>query len=144
MRLNLGSGSRPVHGYVNVDIADIPGVDVVYDLDVTPWPWEDGTVLEIVGQDIFEHVANPVGFMMQAHRVLKEGGSLLLKVPHFRHQDAFTDPTHRRFCTEHTWDYWIEGTQLFTDHNAAYGGVRFRLERRAVASGSIFIHLHKI
>lgn len=144
MRLNLGCGSRPAEGFVNVDIASIPGVDVVHDLDVLPWPWEDGSAVEVVAQDVFEHVVNPVGFMTQAHRVLAPGGSLFIKSPHFRHRDAFTDPTHKRFCTEHTWDYWIPGTQLHSDHNAAYGGAEFELKSRSLVSGAIYIHLHKI
>lgn len=144
MRLNLGSGGRPADGWVNVDIVEHPSVDVVHDLDVIPWPWEDGSAEQIVAQDVFEHVANPVGFMTESHRVLAVGGLLVIKSPWWRHQDAFTDPTHRRFCTEHTWDYWIKGTVLYGDHNAFYGGVSFGLRGRQVANGSIFIHLHKI
>lgn len=144
MRLNLGCGSDPVTGMVNVDLVALPAVDVVHDLDVAPWPWADGSVREILAKDVFEHVDQPVRFMTESHRVLEPGGTLLMKTPHFRHQDAFTDPTHRRFCTEHTWDYWIGGTELHRLHGAAYGGVTFELQRRSVVSGSIFIHLHKI
>lgn len=144
MRLNLGCGSRTQEGYVNVDRVKLDGVDVVHDLDVLPWPWKDRSVQQIVAQDVFEHVADPIGFMTEAHRVLFIGGVLVIKSPHFRHQDAYTDPTHRRFCTEHTWDYWIPGTVLFNDNNPAYGGVSFTLGGRQVVSGAIFIHLHKI
>ena len=145
MRLNLGCGSDPrAEGVVNVDIAALDNVDVVHDLDVVPWPFDDGSVDGILGQDVFEHVANPIGFMTESHRVLELGGTLLIKSPHFRHRDAFTDPTHRRFCTEHTWDYWIKGTHLYERHNAAYGGVAFSLSNRHLISGSIFVSLHKI
>jgi predicted SAM-dependent methyltransferase len=144
VRLNLGCGSRTAEGYVNVDVVQLPKVDVVHDLDVIPWPWPDGSAEQIVGQDVFEHVANPIGFMTEAHRVLMLGGVLILKSPHWKHQDAYTDPTHKRFCTEHTWDYWIRGTVLFNDHNPAYGGAMFTLGGREVVSGAIFIHLHKI
>lgn len=144
MLLNLGSGSDRLSGFVNVDVVALPEVDVVHDLDVLPWPWEDGSVTMIIGQDVFEHLTDPVGFMIESHRVLEPDGQLVLKVPHFRHQDAFTDPTHKRFCTEHTWDYWIEGTELFKRHNPAYGGVTFTLEQRQVTAGSIFLALRKI
>ena len=144
MRLNLGSGSQPLPGCVNVDLVALPEVDVVHDLDVLPWPFDDHSIKAIVAQDVFEHLTDPVGFMTESHRVLERGGLLVIKSPYFRHQDAFTDPTHKRFCTEHTWDYWIPGTQLHSDHNAAYGGVGFTLGGRAVSNGSIFIHLHKI
>ena len=144
MRLNLGSGGRPMEGWTNVDRADIPGVDVVHDLDVLPWPWDDGTVQQAVAQDVFEHVGDPIGFMTESHRILGTGGDLLIKSPHFRHQDAYTDPTHRRFCTPHTWDYWIKGTPLRERHGPAYGDVDFELVRREVMAGSIYVHLRKI
>lgn len=148
MRLNLGSGSAPRQpGVVNVDIAALPEVDVVHDLDVTPWPFDDASVKAVLAQDLFEHLADPIGFMTECHRVLESGGELVMKVPYFRHRDAFTDPTHKRFCTEYTWDYWIKGTALFDRHNAAYSRGRycaFALDRRMVVGGSIFIQLHKI
>lgn len=148
MRLNLGSGSQPrTPGVVNVDLVALPAVDVVHDLDVLPWPWDDASVKAIGAQDVFEHVADPVGFMTESHRVLESGGTLHIKSPHFRHQDAFTDPTHRRFCTPHTWDYWIKGTDLYALHNAAYsrgGYCAFALDSRQVFNGSIFIQFHKI
>lgn len=145
MRLNLGSGSTPRRrGMTNVDIVALPEVDVVHDLDVLPWPWDDASVQDITAQDVFEHVADPLGFMTESHRVLRMGGSLVLKSPHWRHQDAYTDPTHRRFCTEHTWDYWIRGTALYERHNPAYGGVAFDLVGREVLSGAIFIGLMKV
>ncbi len=144
MRLNLGSGAQRLDGHVNVDLVALPEVDVVHDLDVLPWPFDDHSVKAIVAQDVFEHVADPIGFMTEAHRVLESGGDLAIKSPHFRHQDAYTDPTHRRFCTPHTWDYWIPGTPLYERHNAAYGAVTFLLDSREVYNGSIFIQLRKI
>lgn len=145
MRLNLGSGSQPrAEGVVNVDIAAGAHVDVVHDLDVAPWPWADGSAAAVTAQDVFEHVMNPIAFMTESHRVLEAGGVLVIKSPHFRHQDAFTDPTHRRFCTEHTWDFWIKGTFLYERHNPAYGGVAFDLGSRQLVMGSLFVYLRKI
>lgn len=144
MRLNLGSGTQTLPGYCNVDLVALPGVDVVHDLDLYPWPFDDTEVKEIIAQDVFEHVDDPVGFMTECHRVLETGGTLLIKSPHWLHQDAYTDPTHRRFCTEFTWDYWIKGTTLYERHNAAYGGVAFALERRTLSSGVVFIQLRKL
>lgn len=145
MRLNLGSGSESrAPGFVNVDRVALPEVDVVHDLDVLPWPFDDACVKEIKAIDVFEHVSDALGFMNESHRILETGGTLLLKCPWFRSPDAFTDPTHRRFCTEHTWDYWIPGTVLFERHNPAYGGVSFNLIERQLFNGSIFMYLGKI
>lgn len=143
MQLNLGCGSQAMAGFVNVDMVKQDGVDVVHDLDVHPWPFDDGTVSQIQAIDVFEHVADAVGFMTESHRVLETGGMLVIKAPHYKCRDAFTDPTHRRFPTEYTWDYWIPGTALFERHNAAYGAVSFDMARREVFNGAIHVQLLK-
>lgn len=55
IRLYLGCNQRPKEGYVNVDIVAYPGVDVVADLEKR-WPWEDGSVDEILTVDLPEHL----------------------------------------------------------------------------------------
>lgn len=122
MKLNLGSGSAPIPGWVNTDIAKIEGVDVVWDLDEGPWPWADCSAANIEAVDVFEHVGNPVLFMSECWRILRPARFLHILVPDFRGANAFTDPTHRRFCTPDTFNYWIPGTWLYDHHGAAYGG----------------------
>lgn len=143
MRVNLGSGSRPLAGWLNVDVADIPGVDLVHDLDVSPWPIESGAAEQVVAKDVFEHVKDPITFMTECHRILGPGRVLHIRTPHFRSMDAFTDPTHRRFPTEHTFDYWIEGTIYHAEHNAAYGGVSFVRQAFYIENGSMNIQLRR-
>jgi hypothetical protein len=119
-RLNLGAGYDVMPGWVNTDIVALPGIDVVWDLDVSPWPWESGSVTAMRAMDVFEHVVDPVVFMNEAGRVLKPGCMLWIRSPHWKHENAYTDPTHRRYCTERTWDYWIRGTEFHEKYGAAY------------------------
>lgn len=147
-KLHLGCGSaiKPLP-WVNVDRADLPGVDLVWDLDSPfAWPWKDGTVGRIEAVSLFEHVADPVKFMTESHRILVPGGFLRMVVPHYLSRDAFTDPTHRRFCTEHTFLYWVPGNIYHEKNNAAYGGVSFELVRQMMdpGKGEIDILLKKI
>lgn len=110
--LNLGCGKDIRPDAVNVDYRPLPGVDVVHDLD-QPWPWKDGSVAYVKASHVFEHVADPVLFMTEAWRVLTDAGGLLdIRVPYWQHVYAYTDPTHRRFCTHLTWEYWIPGSSL--------------------------------
>ena len=55
MKINLGSGQRPIAGFVNVDaLPDAPGVNVVADIsDVLPF--EDGSASLIYAAHILEH-----------------------------------------------------------------------------------------
>lgn len=130
-RLNLGCGTDIDPGMVNADLVALPGVDVVCDLD-QPWPWKDATACYIKASHVFEHVADPVLFMSEAWRVLAPGGLLDIRVPYWRHIFAFTDPTHKRFCTEMTWDYWVPGQDLHAAYGPGFGsgnGVNiFRME----------------
>lgn len=141
IKINLGCGSEHVAGAVNLDVSPDVGADVVWDLDTGPWPFEDETAHVIMAQDVFEHVDEPVLFMTECHRILIPGGALLIKVPHWRHQDAYTDPTHRRFCTPHTFDYWITGTELHRLHGRAYGGCNFDSVSIQQDQSAILVHL---
>lgn len=142
INLNLGCGSQKMDGFVNLDISPDVGADVVHDLDLAPWPFPSAIAQTIVAQDVFEHVDDALLFMRECHRILISGGELWIKTPHWSHRDAFTDPTHKRFPTEFTFDYWVRGTALWQLHNKAYGG--FDFERKTfprVQNGAMFVHL---
>ena len=126
MRLNLGCGHDILRGWVNVDQSDRLGPNVmVWDLDVLPWPWPEDIAEEIRGVDIYEHVNNPVGFMMEAHRVLKPGGFLRLQTCYWQSMDAYTDPTHKRASTEDSFDFWVPGTIYYKHQNDQMGGMAY-------------------
>lgn len=144
LRLNLGCGQDQRPGWTGVDRVAGPAVDQVHDLNVGPWPWGDASVEAILARDVFEHVDDAVMFMVECHRILEPGAALFIKTPHYLHRDAFTDPTHKRFPTEHTFDYWIPGTQLFKQGNAAYGGVGFGPDVIRVTGGAIQLALYKL
>jgi len=82
--------------------------------------------------------------MVESWRVLTPHGRLWIRTPHFRSMDSFTDPTHRRHCTEHSFHYWIPGNVYHAEHNAAYGGVSFRLLSMQMDRGSLVVHLMKL
>lgn len=109
MKFNLGCGRQAEPGFVNVDRRPLDGVDVVLDID-GPWPWGENSVDAIRAWHILEHVEDLPAFMDKAWRVLRPGGVLNVRVPHHRHRNADTDPTHIRRFTEHSFDYWFPGT----------------------------------
>lgn len=114
MKLNLGSGATPLKGYTNVDkYANSPGVDVVHDLDRTPWPFEPDSVDEIAMSQCLEHLEDCNRAMKEIHRILKPGGILKVAVPHFTWQLAFTDPTHKHFFAYNTFFYYARTPSYF-------------------------------
>lgn len=121
MRLNLGVGHCAdwADDVINVDLRPLDHVQVVWDLDEHPWPFDDGQFADIRATQVFEHLHDPLGFMTDAHRVLEPGGVLRIAVPHWQSENSHTDPTHVRHCTERTFDYWCAGTALFAESEYA-------------------------
>lgn len=120
MKLNLGAGSMPEEGWHNVDMVPLPGIDTVHDLNVVPWPWHDGVATEVKAIDVFEHVDDPLAFMAECWRVLQAGAEVYIHTSYLHEVGSFTDPTHKRFCTLNTFDYWVPGTYLNQRYGAAY------------------------
>lgn len=82
MILNLGCGNDLRQDSINCDITCYPGVDMVVDLGVFPWPWPDNSIDGIHAAHIIEHLPDPKPFILECLRILKPGGFLRLKVPH--------------------------------------------------------------
>jgi hypothetical protein len=82
-RLNLGCGSDIRPGCVNVDFRKGPGVDIVHDLSVRPWPFDSGSCDEVLMLDFLEHFSyrDTKNMLIEAHRVLSIGGHLVVQVP---------------------------------------------------------------
>lgn len=148
LMLNLGCGSMPEDGYVNVDIWPQPGVDVVHNLDVFPWPWEDGSVERIISVDVYEHVDHPIEFMGECYRILEPGGILYIHTAYWKARSSYTDPTHKRYLTESSFDYWIVGTEYHKRFGAAYArGAKFEkidIHLDIVGVGDLNVTLRKL
>jgi SAM-dependent methyltransferase len=56
IKLDIGCGNDPMPGFVGMDILDLPNVDIVWDLENTPWPLPDECVLSAVASHILEHI----------------------------------------------------------------------------------------
>ena len=55
MKLNLGCGDDIKKGYVNIDVRNLPGVNIVG--DVCNLPFEKNSIDEILALDVYEHVS---------------------------------------------------------------------------------------
>ncbi len=105
-RLLLGCGHDVREGWVNLDLAALPGVDVVHDLDVYPWPLEAEAFDEIECLDILEHLRELPDAMRELHRVCAPGGRVRIRGPHFTSYNWPTDPTHRRAFAINTFEFF--------------------------------------
>ena len=101
MKLNLGCGFNKRPGYINVDKFGEP--DIRHDLESFPWPWQDNLFEEVQLIHVLEHLGkDPDSFVCiikELFRICKNGARIFVAVPHPRHDDFLSDPTHVRPIT---------------------------------------------
>ncbi len=80
--INLGCGPVPLEGWVNVDIARAPHIDVVWDLR-RGLPFADSSCSAIFSEHVIEHLAREDAekLLVECHRALQPGGVLRLSTP---------------------------------------------------------------
>lgn len=120
-RLNLGCGAFKKPGFLNVDGDPRFAPDVLLDLDEFPYPFADGRFVQIEADHVLEHLGDPFAVMRELHRILADGGELIVRVPHFSR--GFTHADHKRGF-DVTFPYYFDPS--FTP---GYMGVPYRLER---------------
>lgn len=83
IKINLGCGERPIAGFLNVDIRDIPGIEYpntrVEDLS----RFQDNYADYVYACHVLEHLPRSMTFraLCEWNRVLKPGGMLRIAVP---------------------------------------------------------------
>jgi predicted SAM-dependent methyltransferase len=155
MRLNLGCGRAqfpttednpftrhlqflpetaldPNEKWINVDRAQLPGVDECIDIFSYPWvrssngsPWNNNSVDEIWASHIVEHIPHEARFSQnaasihvaqgrldgwyawfyEAWRILKPGGLIHITSPVAFSNAAMGDPSHTRYITSTSFGY---------------------------------------
>lgn len=110
IKIDLGGGGNPQPGFLNVDMRSLPQVDVVQDLEKTPWAIPSEIASLVMASHLVEHI-NPAGgiflrFMDEVWRILKPGGQFMISFPYAGSPGYWQDPTHCNGCTERTWAYF--------------------------------------
>ena len=103
VNLNLGSGAKKIDGHINLDKFNTFKPDIVHDLEKFPYPFKDNSVDKIIMSHVLEHLGqNPDIFnniMKELYRICKNGSLIDITIPHPRHDDFLSDPTHVRPIT---------------------------------------------
>jgi len=97
--LNLGAGNRIIGDAVNHDlIKHRPEIAVAWDLNKLPWPWLDNSFDQIVASSVLEHLTHDLFVSLnECWRIIRPGGQIYLKLPHWGSDISHQDPTHRWF-----------------------------------------------
>ena len=105
-RINLGCGNDLREGYVNVDSSATVNPDKVWDLEKTPLPFADDSFDEVVANHVLEHIHNFIPLMHDIHRICKSDASIRIRTPFYASWGQFNDPTHVRFFSPFTFNYF--------------------------------------
>ena len=80
--LNLGCGSLPIKGCLNIDCIKGEHVDQRIDLSIIPWPFKENSVDGIYMIHSLEHFSDAAKILNECDRILKKGAFLHIQGPH--------------------------------------------------------------
>lgn len=111
IRLDIGCGeNKQPGGFLGMDKLDLPGVDIVHDMETFPWPIPDNSVNSAIASHVLEHIDPAHGtflkFMDEVWRILKPGCHFFFAVPYAGSPGYWQDPTHCNGITERTLWYF--------------------------------------
>jgi SAM-dependent methyltransferase len=118
-KLNIGCGRSVLPGWINLDAAALPGVDIVYDLErcaQVALPLDDESIDEFLLSHVIEHLHNTLPLMQELHRLAKAGAKATVRLPHGASDDAWEDPTHVRSYFPACFDYYAQPTYWRADY----------------------------
>ncbi len=115
LKLNLGCGYNHLPDYVNVDCDPLCKPDLVWNLETTPWPFDEDSVSLIWAEHSLEHLGQStqtwLAMIREMYRVCCNDARIYITAPHPNHDTFIIDPTHVRIVT-------AEGFRMFDQkHN---------------------------
>jgi SAM-dependent methyltransferase len=141
---------------VKVDIDPDLKPDVVWDLDVLPYPFADGEFDEIHAYEVLEHCGRQgdgeffFGQFAEFYRILKPGGYMCISVPMWDSEVAWGVPDHKRVFTPGLFGfldpayYENVGRPGYADYRKLLGSTNFKPLGKQEISESLYVVLRAI
>jgi len=108
IKLDVGCGGAKQKGFVGLDLRALPGVDIVHNAEIVPYPLPAESCSTILCSHLLEHICpkNFINVINEFWRLLKPGGQLWISMPYGTSQGFHQDPTHCGARNEVTWEYF--------------------------------------
>jgi len=116
--LDIGCGEIQRPNFIRLDKRKLPGIDIVHNLEVIPYPLPDNCCLTIVASHILEHI-KPWLFhdvMNELWRITKVDGNLAVSAPYAGSPGYNQDVTHCARIIEATFMYFDPKYPLYTGY----------------------------
>jgi len=122
--LDIGCGIEKQDDSIGIDINPRSNADVIHDLNIFPYPFENNLFDVIYCTSVIEHLDNVIKVLEEIYRIGKNGAVVKITVPFYKNWVAFTDPTHIHFFTSSSFDYF-DKTKLLSKYK--YSSINFKI-----------------
>lgn len=141
LKINIGSGTEKIKGYVSVDISVNSGADIIRDIR-KGLPFCNDSATDIRAYAILEHLTSEefIDLMREIHRVLKDRGVLETLVPVAGSQTDFNDPTHQIHFSRQTFSYF----EPDSDRQKLYNLPKFKTVYREIEDEHFIFKLQAV
>jgi len=112
---------------------------LVHDLNIMPYPFADNSIEEIIADNILEHLDDVVVVMEELYRVCRNGAIIKISLPYYKSSGAFSDPTHKHFFTENSFQCFTVGHEYHF-----YTKAKFKIVKRELLSKNFNDPKHKL
>lgn len=114
LKIDLGCGGNKQEGFTGVDRFQIPGVDLICDLDGR-LPFSDDSVDLLFASHSLEHVHDLMATMREVYRICKHGAQVCIVAPYNEQKLNLANPYHICVFNEHTPRFWTDYPDAFID-----------------------------
>jgi predicted SAM-dependent methyltransferase len=121
VKLDVGCGRNKQPGCIGIDFVKLPGVDIVHDLQMFPWPVPDHVCTMIVMSHVWEHIEPKYRgrLMEELWRVIRYDGQLFIAAPYAGTFLAHAHPEHYMCPNEATFTFYDPNYPLY--YSGSYG-----------------------
>jgi hypothetical protein len=108
IKLDVGCGNAKPDGWIGIDMRQLNGVDIVWDLTNFPWPLANNCCNQIKCSQTWEIIEPKyrLKFMDEMWRIAKPGAMVQIDAPHSITTGACQDPIHYTCPNEVTFWYF--------------------------------------
>jgi len=124
-RLDLGCSRYKTSGYLGVDIARVPGVDVIG--DARRLPFKTSSLDGIFSHHCIEHIDDQLAVISELWRICRDGAEIHIVVPHFSNPSYYDDLTHHFKYSTRSFEHYDRTMQPLTGHSIYLPEVDLRL-----------------